>query len=229
MATSQPSMQQIDKAEIVAMSDEVVQMLRLVEEDFRKLDASPAERVGRLGRTVHRQERGLIARLVKAGNPAAAGAPAIDEEVGFVPMHLERIAEHIEALATATDGMVRDGTLFTNRATREVSGMFETVVELLEGLRDALTTGNTTLIRYVLEAGRSCETRANEYALVHEQRLIEGVSQPRASSVYLAMLDGVKGIEWHARQIAEKLRRAPIRPEGAGRDAEADLRRHVGA
>ncbi len=204
--SSQPGTWQPDRAEIVAMSDEVVQMMRFVKDAFAKLDAQPVDRVNRLAELVHRQEHGLIARLLKG---AGTDARAADEGVAFVPMHLEQLAEHIETLSAAIAKMVHEGTLFTNRATREVSGLFDTVVELLEGLRDALKTGNATLIRYVLDAGRSCELRANEYALVHEQRLIEGVSQPRASSAYLAILDSVKGIEWHARQVAEELQRAP--------------------
>jgi hypothetical protein len=62
---------------------------------------------------------------------------------------------------------------------------------------------------------------ANEYALFHEQRLIEGVWKPRASSLYLAMFDDLKWIEWHAWQIGEKLAPAPLsalEPSPGGRE-----------
>lgn len=202
--------QEVDRADIVEMSEGVVRMLRQVRDAFRHLHASPVEGATRIGRDVRRQEHALIDRMVQ--RTTGAGIVGADEEAVFVPMHLERIADNIELLAASTGKMIREGILFTDRATREVGGLFDTAVELLEGLRDAARTGNRTLVRYVLDASRTCETRANEYALFHEQRLVEGVCVPRASSVYLAMLDHLKGIEWHARQIAEKLQPVPVVP-----------------
>jgi Na+/phosphate symporter len=198
---------EVERAEIVAMAGEVVQMLRHVHQAFGHLDPQPADQASRIGRLVHQQERGLISRMAArtaAGRPHARPA---EDDVVFVPMHLERIADNIERLASATTRMVGEGTLFTDRASREVGGLLESSVEILEGVRDAIRTGNHVLITFVLDAGRACETQADEYALFHEKRLVEGVCQPRASSVYLAMLDDIKGIEWHARQVAEKLRR----------------------
>jgi Na+/phosphate symporter len=200
----------VDRAEIVAMAEEAVQMLRFVHQAFGHLDARPTDQASRIGRLVHQQGRGLIGRLVgRSGAERPPGHPA-DEEVVFVPMHLERIADNLERLASSTARMVHEGTLFTDRASREVGGLLQLAIEMLEGVRDAIRTGNHVLIRYVIEAGLSCETQAHDCAHFHEKRLVEGVCQPRASSVYLAMLDDIKGIEWHARQIAQKLQRVGI-------------------
>ena len=119
-------------------------------------------------------------------------------------MHLDRVVGNIEMLAAEAERALKEGALFTDRATREIRGLFDTVIELLEDLQDALSTGNRTLVRTILDRGASAR-RANEFARLHEQRLIEGVCQPKASSLYLAMLDHLRGIEWHARQVAEKL------------------------
>lgn len=196
-----------ERAEVVAMADEIVQMLGHVRQGFGHLDRQLVEQASRIGRQVHRQEQGLLGRLAAGSAAARAQGAPVEEDVVFVPMHLERIAENVERLGAATAKVVREGTLFTDRAVREVSGLIGLAIEILEGVRDALGTGNLVLVRFVLEAGRSCETRANEYAHFHEKRLIEGVCQPRASSVYLMMLDDIRGIEWHARQIADKLQR----------------------
>lgn len=204
--TGGSGVQDVDRAEIVEMCEGIVHMLREVRNGFQHLHAAPLQDALQAGRQVHRREQALIQRMVKRAT--GGGTTEGNEEVVFVPMHLERVADSIELLAGSTDRMVREGILFTDRATREVGELFDTAVELLEGLRDAAKTGNRTLLRYVLDACRACEARANEYALFHEQRLIEGVCLPRASSVYLAMIDYVRGIEWHARQIAQKLRPA---------------------
>lgn len=192
------------REDLAAMGDEVVRTFLYVRDAFVRVDAIPLEEAARLARLLHQQEQALIHRMVKAA--AGPGQPGgADEDVIFVPMHLERVAENIELLGAAVGRMIRDGVLFTDRATGEIRRLFGIVLELLEGLRDALRTGNRTLVRYIQDAGRTCEAQANEFALFHEQRLIEGVCQPKASSIYLAMLDHLRGIEWHARQVAEKL------------------------
>jgi Na+/phosphate symporter len=201
--------QHIGTADAIEMSDEVVLMLRNVRDAFHRLDPAPLKETERLGRVVHGQEHAATAR-VTARSPLQ-GLNAVDEEEVFVPMHLARMADNIGKLAGATGRMIREGILFTDRANHEALELFDAAIELLEGLRDAERTGNRTLVRYVLDAGRSCETRANEYARFHEQRLVEGVCLPRASSVYLAMLEQLKGVEWHARQIART-----VRPEQLG-------------
>ncbi len=211
----------VERAEIVAMADEVVLMLRHVRDGFGRLDPQSVAQVSRIGRLVHQREHGLLGRMAgRSAAEKAQGAP-VDEDVVFVPMHLERIAGNVERLGAATARMVGEGTLFTDRAVREIGGLLESAIELLEGVRDAIRTGNNVLVRYVVDAGRACETRAHECAHFHEKRLVEGVCQPRASSVYLAMLDDILGIEWHARQIAEKLQRlfpaAAVTPPPHGR------------
>lgn len=214
------ALHEADRADIVGMGDSVVHMLRQVKAAFTHLDARPLDEALRTRRDVHRREQALISRMV--GRAAAADAGAAAEEVVFVPMHIERIADNVELLAASTGTMVREGILFTDRAVNEVGSLFDTVLEVLEGLRDAARTGNRTLVRYVLDASRTCEARASEFARFHEQRMIEGVCVPRASSVYLAMLDQLKAIEWHARQIAEKFEPEPDGPDQRAARREAD-------
>lgn len=196
-----------ERADVVAMADEIVQMLRHVHDGFGHLDPQVVDQASQLGRLVRKQEQRVLERLARQSVAARIAGVVIDEDVVFVPMHLERVAEFVERLGAATVKVLREGTLFTDRAMREVGGLIALAIEILEGVRDAIGTGNLVLVRYVIDAGRSCETRVNEYAHFHEKRLIEGVCQPRASSIYLMMLDDIRGIEWHARQIAEKLQR----------------------
>jgi Na+/phosphate symporter len=202
-----PVVEDGERAELVGMADRIVQMLRDVRDAFSHLDPGQVERALQLGRLVLEQEQGVLERLARRSAEARLAGQPVEEDVVFVPMHLERIAECVGRLGESTVKVVREGTLFTDRAVHEVSGLVAQVIEMLESVRDALRTSNPVLVRYVVEAGRSCEARVGEYARFHEKRLIEGVCQPRASSIYLMMLDDIRGIEWHARQIAQKIER----------------------
>jgi hypothetical protein len=101
--------------------------------------------------------------------------------------------------------MIDEEIPFTERAQREINGLFERGVELLECLRDALVTENRVLVRHVIGSGIQYAQLAKDYAMSHQQRLQDGVCLPRASSVYLEMLDQLTVLEGHARQIAQQL------------------------
>jgi hypothetical protein len=101
--------------------------------------------------------------------------------------------------------MIDEEVPLTERAQREINSLFERGLELLECLRDGLLTENRVLVRHVIGSGIQYAQLARDYAMAHHQRLEEGVCLPRASSVYLEMLDGLTAVEGHARKIAEGL------------------------
>lgn len=120
-------------------------------------------------------------------------------------MHIERVVSDIDALIRTLREMLRDGIPFSERAMREINLLFDKALELLECMRDAIGTGNKILIRHIRDEGRKFERLINEFGLFHQERLVEGLCLPKASSLYLAILDSLKGIESHARGIVQKL------------------------
>lgn len=194
--------------EIHEMCEQTVEMLRLAWAGFRRQDLETLQPAEKLGREIHQREKALT-ELVMKKLPGQYDTLEAPQELVFVPMHLERIGDNIEFLVRAIKTMVQEGIPFTEKAMREINTLFEKAIELIECVRDVIPTKNRVLIRYVLEAGPQYEKMANEYALSHQQRLIEGVCMPKASSMYVAILDYLKGIEWHTRQIAQKLSAAP--------------------
>jgi len=90
-------------------------------------------------------------------------------------------------------GPVQGGQLFTQ------------TTELLECARDLTLTGNRVLARHVELESMRFQDQASDFARAHEERLIEGVCMPKASSAYLAMLDYLREITRHARRIAARV------------------------
>ncbi len=184
----------------LALADLTIDMLKSTREMFLKERRSLLASILDIGHEVHRMEKALTADAVPG-----AGGKAGDPERVYVPMHLERIGDNIEALARGVDRVGREGVPFTDRARREIDTLIEKALELLEATRDVLRTGNRTLIRHILTEGPKFEAMATEFALFHEERLIQGLCRPTASSVYLAVIDDLRGIERHEREIARKL------------------------
>jgi Na+/phosphate symporter len=183
------------------LADCTIEMLKMARELFIKQERRLVDPILQLGQHVHRREKFITAAL--------AGPADGDIERFFVPMHYERVGDNIEAFTHAVERMIKDGVVFTDRAIQEIDTLISKALELLDATRDVLRTSSTVLIRHVLTEGPAFEATASEFALFHQGRLIQGLCRPKASSIYLAMIDYLGGIERHQREIVQKIARQP--------------------
>jgi Na+/phosphate symporter len=156
-------------------------------------DRAALERADELAAGVHAAEKRLTADLLRT-------------PWQFVPGHLERIGDQAETILRCARAVVRDGVPFSDRAVAEVEELMMRAAELLRLVHDALETRNRFLLDAVARKGAALGARASAFAETHEARLVEGVCVPQASSLFLAILDSLRGLEWHARQIGQRLR-----------------------
>lgn len=192
--------------EAVALCALAVDMLGRVRHAFTSHDRADLEAAQTMGLSIRARGRTLSQQIVQRGLTTGIVLDA-DRERLFVPVHLERAEGHIESLIQSVRIIVEQGVPFTDRARHEIEGMIDAASDLLVDLRDLILTHNEYLRQHVIDAGRAFVARADDCAAFHQQRLIEGVCTTTASSVYLAILDALKGIEWQAGEIAQKLER----------------------
>jgi Na+/phosphate symporter len=182
---------------LLSMFQDVLAMFALTRSGFRHHDAAGLDKAEALGRDVHQRENDLTERLL-AGQPEREG-------MRFVPSHLERMGDAIEGLIRCLRGMEAEGTVFTDGGVREINQLFDKATELLACARDLMLTGNQVLARHVEIESMRFHDLASDFARAHEERLIDGVCLPQASSAYLAMLDHLREITRHARRIAARV------------------------
>jgi Na+/phosphate symporter len=188
---------------LLSMFHDVLEMLALTRMSFGRHDAAGLEKAAALGRDVHGREKSLTEQLL-ASQPEREG-------IRFVPSHLERASDSIVGLIRCLRDMEAEGTVFTERGVREINQLFEKATDLLECARDLTLTGNQVLARHVEIESLRFHDLASEVARAHEERLIEGLCMPKASSAYLAMVDYLREVTRHARRIAGRV----VRPERA--------------
>lgn len=122
-----------------------------------------------------------------------------------VPDHLIKIGENLEKLAEFIDKKVREDILFSDRAVTEITFLLQRLADILRSTADMILARNIFLSKYVEESEAGVIRRAVEYATFHEERLIEGLCLPVASSIYIKMLDAIKTIAWHSKEIVTRL------------------------
>lgn len=187
--------------EIRIMCDWTKEMLEATWDGFRRHNREKLNQAEKIGQEIHQKEKELTHLIIirlSAGDESVKG-------LSFLPRHLERIGDNVELLIRCIRTMTHEGTLFSERAIREINTLFNKAIELLECVRDAIRTKNKVLIRYVKEEGEKFHEMIDEYALAHQERLIDGTCISKSSSVYLAILDYLADIERHTRQMADKI------------------------
>jgi Na+/phosphate symporter len=178
--------------DLLELCEDAEALLRELGRAFTHYDRAALGRAERLAARVHAAEKALTATLLRT--PWA-----------FLPGHLERIGDQAETILRCVRIILDQGVPFSDRAVGEVEDLLGRGAELLRLVRDVLATQSRFLLQAVARESVALAARANRYAEAHEARLVEGVCVPRASSLFLAIVDSLRAIEWHVREIAERV------------------------
>lgn len=122
-----------------------------------------------------------------------------------IPGHLERIGNFIENITRCTRVKIRKGISFSDRAVSEITFLMERLQEVLKNVGDIILARNAIIREYVKESVTEIGRSADGFAITHEERLMYELCTPEASPLFLDILDAIKVIAWHAKEIAEKL------------------------
>lgn len=122
-----------------------------------------------------------------------------------VPTSLHRIAENIERLSELISTKIKEDILFSDRAISEITFLLQRLTDIIRPTSDIILAPNSILGNYIRESEAGIVRRATDYATQHEERLIEGLCLPKASALYINILDVIKSIAWHCKEIANRL------------------------
>jgi Na+/phosphate symporter len=119
--------------------------------------------------------------------------------------HLEMIQEAINELVEPLGKQIREGILFSNKGLLQTNFLFDHEAGIFRSLADIFLTENPVLKDYVMDKIEDMSRRCIDFATDHEARLIEGLCQPQAAPVFLAILDSIRTISHHEHEIVKIL------------------------
>ncbi|MEK7813356.1 MAG: hypothetical protein AAB296_06305 [Candidatus Desantisbacteria bacterium] len=123
-----------------------------------------------------------------------------------LPSDFERIGDSLESIIHSVSTKIKDRVMFSDEAVKEIESLFEGVDELLECLHDCIKTKNRILINHIVERSKELSELSDKYSCIHQERLVDGLCVPKASPVYLDMIDSLRNITIHICIMAERLR-----------------------
>lgn len=182
---------------LIEMVQKVEGVLKISQVAFNKHKMSEIEKAEAIAEEVHKKELDLTTRFYELVVTSSKA-----KTYKLIPGHLEKIVDNLEHILHSIRKKVEDKILFTEKAVSEHNELFQKTEDLLLNVRDLIITENIILAREIEQISEEIINNATEYATSHEDRLIEGLCLPVALSLSIHMLDGIKGISWHAREIA---------------------------
>lgn len=95
--------------------------------------------------------------------------------------------------------------LLSEKALAEIKELYTILEEQFRDTRDYMTTKNPVLKAGIKANWEKIFTLVDEYAIIHQNRLIAGVCVPQASYLYLDIVDSIKRISRGLLDFAEKV------------------------
>jgi Na+/phosphate symporter len=182
---------------LLVMLSKLIEMTNLTYKALIIADPDKVKKCEALGDEIHQEEKQLTGDLVCS--PATTGA--LLKALVLFPGHLERAGDYLESVMNCARIKARDGVPFSDRAQSELAELFGLFTDILKNCRDIIGTGNRALLEQVVSQLKRLHQMALDFALAHEDRLLEGLCSPKASSLYLDILDSVKGANEHLERM----------------------------
>lgn len=111
----------------------------------------------------------------------------------------------LENLFNKMETKVELKILFSEKALTEIKELFTTLEEQFRDTKDYIATNNPTLEAEIKAGWEKIFRLVDEYAIIHQNRLITGVCVPQASYLYLDIVDSIKRISRGLVDFVEKV------------------------
>jgi Na+/phosphate symporter len=186
--------------QVYGLFPKLIEAVELLQRGLIYNNLQSLEEAERLAREVLKKEHAMTEEVIKL----SADFPQAGRYIP-IPGHIERIGNYIENMSRALRVKARENILFSDKAMDEMNFLFEKIKDILGNTADMVLARNLIIAGYIREAESSVERSANKFATLHEERLIEGLCLPKASAIYLELLDAFKAVSWHSKEIVQRL------------------------
>jgi phosphate:Na+ symporter len=179
-------------------------MLELAFEGFRRPTEESFKEVEEFEDRIHQYSSELTTFIISK-SPSSEKEKELVKHYLSIASSLDRMAYNIEGALDRVRGKSENHILFSDQAVKEVNGVFQETMRLLENLPNLLTTESKSLAQRIGEEGRSTIKIADGYSEVHEERLIDRICEPKHSPIYIGIIESLKGVTVHTLAVSGKI------------------------
>lgn len=187
---------------LLVMTSKLIELAVLARKSLILADSTTFNRSAQLAHDIHEEEKKLTGDLVTL--PMGKSGPAMKAVLLF-PGHLERVGDSLESIVNVSRIKDRNAVPFSDKGNKELDEMFALFTDMLKNFRDALLTRNKKLLETIVSQEKDLGRLIIDFSVAHEDRLLECQCSPKASSLYLDILDSIKNASYHVRVMSDSL------------------------
>ncbi len=152
----------------------------------------------------------LFAASLRSSLPAfiqaiqRTGGSSFDERLPALLPACQRLGIAMEDLVGGVQAIVETGACLTDKALAEISEVMALLKDLARDTNDAISSGNSRFRAYAVSSARHIRERSAEVGLEHQKRLVTGTCSPKASYLYLTVMDSLKRVAQELGNLCEK-------------------------
>lgn len=192
------------KGKMVLVCQNLMKMLNLASMAFREPTGKSFKEAEEVKDTILQYSSELTSFIISK-SPSSARGKGWAKPYLSIASSFDRMTYNIEGILERVRGKSENHILFSDGAVKEVNDIFQEAMRLLEYLPNLITTENKLLGQRIGEEGKSVFEIVNTYSEEHEERLIQGICEPKHSPVYLGILESLKGVMVHTLAVSGKI------------------------
>ncbi|MGB7574196.1 MAG: hypothetical protein WBN53_10145 [Thermodesulfobacteriota bacterium] len=192
------------RGKMVRVCQNLMKMLNLASVAFREPTGKSFKEAEEVKDTILQYSSELTSFIISK-SPSSEKGKGWAKPYLSIASSFDRMAYNIEGILDRLRAKSENHILFSDGAVKEVNDIFQEAMRLLEYLPNLITTENKLLGQRIGEEGRSIFEIVNTYSEEHEERLIQGICEPKHSPVYLGILESLKGVMVHTLAVSGKI------------------------
>ena len=192
------------KEKMVLVCQNLMKMLNLASVAFREPTGKSFKEAEEVKDTILKYSSELTSFIISK-SPSSEKGKGWAKPYLSIASSFDRMAYNIEGILNRLRAKSENHILFSDRAVKEVNDIFQEAMRLLEYLPNLVTTENKLLGQRIGEEGRSIFEIANVYSEEHEERLFQGICEPKHSPIYLDIIESLKGVMVHTLAVSGKI------------------------
>ncbi len=197
-------MDQEIKEKMILLCQNLMKMLELAFEEFRRPEEKPIREAEEIKERIHHHSSELTGFIISK-SPASEKGREWAKPYLSIAFSFDRMTHNIEVILDRLKAKSQNHILFSDQAVKEVNDVFQEAMRLLGKLSGLITTQDKILAQRIGEEGRSMLKIANGYSEEHEERLIQGICVPKHSPIYLGIIESLKGVIVHTLEVSGKI------------------------
>lgn len=119
--------------------------------------------------------------------------------------HLQRVALSIDNLIDKMEAKIETGTPLSEKAIDEIKQLMVATGAEFTDIKDYIVTKNPTLKDKIRTDSENVRKLADDFDMIHQNRIITGQCMPKGSLLYLDMTDSLKRMAKELIAFADKI------------------------